>query len=209
MAEMFCMSWIKNLATRFVLVSLALAVFGIQAQARTYKGDLSSGTLVFEVTTSVDGDGKRVEIWFAQWVGNVYAKSIETSVDRIGPRGSGRPVCETASWIAPQRHIWREGDDPYLTKTQELKFLRLDHSIKKRGCERVKDETRRVSKGALKRAQAWFTSRQISSKTIARDHRDIGNVETWMAKNIPGFVSVKVRNQTNSLDQTRWAQSEK
>lgn len=177
----------------FFALILAVALFGSQAHAKTYKGDLTSQVLVFDVTTSLTGETMRVETWFAQWVGDVYAKSIEFSMEQPGSRIFKRRVCETASWIAPQRHIWREGEESFQTRTQDLKYLRLDHSIRRVRCKRVTDVTARISQGALKRAQGWFASRQLTSKTIARDHKDIGNVETWLADNVPGFVSVEIR----------------
>lgn len=199
----------KTLTMPLFLVALLLGIPSTQADARTYKGDLTSQVLVFDVTTSLNGKTEQIETWFAQWVGDVYAKSIESPAMPAGSLGARRRICETASWIAPRRHIWREGEEPFLTKTQDLKYLRLDHSIKRVRCKRVTNETKRVSQGALKRAQAWFSSRGLTSDTIARDHRQIGNVETWLAENVPGFVSVKLRTSGRGLSQTASAQSEK
>jgi hypothetical protein len=176
-----------------VATGAVIAVPGADAQMRTYKGDLTSRTLIFDVTTT-DGGQQQVETWFAQWVGNVYAKSIETNQPGFGIIKRKKPVCETASWIAPKRHIWREGDEPYLTRTHDLKYLRLDHSIKSAKCERVRDETRRVSKGALKRAQGWFSARNATNTPTSRDHRKLGSVEDWIEHNVPGFISVDLRN---------------
>lgn len=184
---------IKTTSAILFLVALILTLIGSEVEAKSYKGDLTSQVLVFDVTTSLNGETRSKETWFVQWVGDVYAKSIESSSERLGSRVLRRRVCETASWIAPRRHIWREGEAPYQTKTQDLKYLRLDHSIKRVRCKRVTDETARVSQGALKRAQTWFNSRGLTTATIARDHRRIGSVETWMADNVPGFVSVEIR----------------
>lgn len=184
---------IKTTSAILFLVALILTLIGSEAKAKSYKGDLTSQVLVFDVTTSLNGETRNKETWFVQWVGDVYAKSIESSSERLGSRVLRRRVCETASWIAPRRHIWREGEAPYQTKTQDLKYLRLDHSIKRVRCKRVTDETARVSQGALKRAQTWFNSRGLTTATIARDHRRIGSVETWMADNVPGFVAVEIR----------------
>lgn len=179
-----------------VATGAVIAAPGADAQMRTYKGDLTSQTLVFEVTTAVKGQKPKVEVWFAQWVGNVYAKSVETTLPGSGALKRGKRICETASWIAPKRHIWREGDEPYLTKTQDLKYLRLDHSTNSAKCKRVQGVTKRVSKGALSRAQEWFDSRTPKTTPTTRDHRDIGSVENWIRYNVPGFVSVELRSRS-------------
>lgn len=168
-----------------------------QANAEGYKGALLSDTLVFDVTY-VSGDTVQVETWFAQWEGNVYSRALDSKVLRPVGINAKRKVCENASWIAPERHIWKEGDPPYLTRSQDLTVLRLEHSLKKVRCRSATEETRGVSRRALKNAQAWLQSRHLSSADYDRSQKEIGSVEVWIRENIPGVVSIRMNTQKSS-----------
>lgn len=172
--------------------AFAFAMSTGQADARGYKGAVHSDTLVFHVTY-VSGDTVQVETWFAQWVGNVYSKAIEAESSRVHMSLSERiRVCESASWIAPERHIWREGDEPYLTRSQELKLQRLEHSVKYVNCQKVTEKTQGVSRRSLSFAQDWLQSRQLVSFAFDRDDNAIASVEDWILQNIPNVISIRV-----------------
>lgn len=183
---------------KIVLFAAFAMGFGVnQANAEGYKGALLSDTLVFDVTR-VSGDSVRVETWFAQWEGNVYSKALDASVLRSVGINKTRKVCENASWIAPERHIWKEGDPPYLTRSQDLTVFRLEHSLKKVRCRSATEETRGVSSRALKSAQAWLQSRHLSSAAYDRSQKEIGSVEVWIRENVPGVVSIRMNTQKSS-----------
>lgn len=180
-----------------LFAAFAVGLAANQANAEGYKGALLSDTLVFDVTY-VSGDTVLVETWFAQWEGNVYSRALESEILRPVGVNIKRKVCENASWIAPERHIWKEGDPPYLTRSQDLRYLRLEHSLKKVRCRSVNDVTRGVSSRALKNAQAWLQSRHLSSATFDRNQKEIGSVEVWIRENVPGVVSIRMNTQKTS-----------
>ena len=181
-----------------LFATLAIGLFGNQASAGDYKGALSSDTLVFDVTYMAGGT-VQTETWFAQWHGNVYSKVIEAEVPKVGDRFSSRRFCENASWVAPERHIWKEGDEPYLTRSQDMKLIRLEHSLKRVDCRKMSNETRGVSKRALKNARRWLQSRSLQSSALDRNRIEVANVETWIRENLPGVVSVKLTDRKREV----------
>lgn len=187
----------SSVSTWWKIIFVAAVVFSLgatAARAEGYKGAISSDTLVFDVTYQ-SGDAVVVETWFAQWVGNVYSKAVQSEVPRDGPISSKRGFCESASWIAPERHIWKEGDPPYLTKSHKMKLRRLEHSMRRVRCRKNIEETRGVSKRALKNAVKWIGSRELDTYALARDKAEIGSVETWILANVPGAISTKLNTR--------------
>ena len=176
---------------------LAMGLGTSQALAGGYKGALLSDTLVFDVTY-VSGGNVQIETWFAQWEGNVYSDTLDSRVLRSVGINKTRKVCENASWIAPERHIWREGDEPYLTRSQDLKRVRLEHSIKTVRCRSVTEETQGVSRRALKSAEAWLQSRQLSSVAFDRKQKEIASVAVWIKENVPGVVSIRLNTRKSA-----------
>ena len=191
---------IEILIARWKIILFAAIATGLaanSANAEGYKGALLSDTLVFEVTL-VSGDSVQVETWFAQWEGNVYSRALDANVLLPVGINKTRKVCESASWIAPERHIWKEGDPPYLTRSQELKAFRLEHALKKVRCRSATEEIQGVSRRALKNAQAWLRSRQLSSVDFDRNQNEIGSVEAWIRENVPGVISIRMSAQKPS-----------
>lgn len=191
---------LKVARVRWGVLLFAVLAAGLgtsQAIAGGYKGALLSDTLVFDVTY-VSGGNVQVATWFAQWEGNVYSDTRDSRVLRSVGINKKRRVCENASWIAPERHIWKEGDEPYLTRSQNLKLLRLEHSLKKVRCRSATEETLGVSRRALGNARAWLQSRNLSSASFDREQNEIASVEIWIKENVPGVVSVRLNRQKSS-----------
>lgn len=173
----------------FSAVAITMAATG--AWAEGYKGAVFSDTLVFDVTY-VSGDTVRVETWFTQWVGNVYSDTLETGNEGFSGTRIRMNLCESASWIAAERHIWKEGDPPYMTRSHKMKLRRLENSIKRSKCRKVTEDTQRVSRRALRNATDWIKSRDLDTVSAGRDHSDIGSVEGWVHANIDGVVSIRL-----------------
>lgn len=188
-----------SLAWKLLIASCIIVGTASEALAGGYKGALSSDTRVYDVTF-VDDGSVRTETWFAQWVGNVYSKAKEAESDRVKiPLSERIQLCESASWIAPQRHIWKEGAEPYLTASHKLKLKRLEHRMRIVRCRRDVERTQGISRRALRSAREWIGSRNMNSVTFNRDNHEIGSVEVWLRREVPNVISIRLNRKESGL----------